>query len=254
MRMFFATCSCIVLRCLIAVDSATAAGTVIAEHSGSVDPVTSGFSHDRDHLGAGFLAAAEASPEAHWHLQQADTARNNYRFALNPADLASPLGWTATGRFSADFTGVSNQNAHFQVTDATDAWVVALLSNGPAGAGAYGWNNGYNSTAATLLASLDITKFHTYQMIYDPSANGGGGAVRFYVDGLDTGVVQSRSDVNADGPNRFVFGDNTNGGGDSDQRWALARFETGQNLVPEPSTICCLAAIALLSLSRRFIR
>ena len=81
--------------------------------------------------------------------------------------------------------------------------------------------------------------------MYDPNGDSGNGIVEYYIDG---GLVGSntRAEVEDETINHFGFGKASSPVSDGHYSWA--RFETGRNIVPEPSTIAMLGGLVCLSL------
>jgi PEP-CTERM motif len=209
-------------------------GTVIVETSGAVDPLENGFLRGTNGL-PGFVQTPQSDTEDHWYYSIPPGGSGIFYKNLDAANLQDPSGWTATVRVRSEATGDNPQNTHFQVSDATDSWIISLLDHGPQGPGSYVWNQNYLA-GARISSALPI-EYHTYQMIFDPAGNGGSGLVHFWVDGFNTGVQQTRNDVSPDGQNRFIMGGNTVGGSvPYESRWSLARLETGQHPIMASTT------------------
>src|SRR5206468_2311309 len=94
--------------------------------------------------------------------------------------------------------------------------------------------------------------YHTYQIIYDPAST----SASFYIDGAFSLSQAAANTVFAGGvgASRIEFGDGQGTGAatGTETRYALAQFEIGQHVIPEPSSIALLGLGGLsLALSRR---
>jgi hypothetical protein len=235
----------------------TVQGGVIAVSSGIGDPTTAALPW--------YIAqenATSAGPNADntaWQVSNGSPGRLNYNlydnslnnFHSQPLALGhfnDPSGWTMT--VTAKVNNVTNVFDHaMEVMDGTSRWFWSITSSGA------GWIN--NTATFVPVASVDTSVFNTYQLVQQPGAVG---EVEMYLNGelvhTQTAAQVLTSAPFAPGTGRAYYGDNIRVSPIADFEFSLLRFETGVNVVPEPSTIvvAALAPGAVLALAGRGVR
>ena len=223
-------------------DVSVSRAAVIIETSGDDDPVSNGF----DPLAGGGSSGATVGPgldeEAHWSIDSPTGSGARYNYTPTTADLSDPNGWTATMRAKAVVADRSFM-VQFNLSDGDgtsgSTWVMHLIDgtnltppNGPGEMGVYaGDSPALDGFGGTQLSTLDPTAaYHTYQMYYDPSGDGGNGIMEYYIDG---GLVGSntRAEVRElPELSRRTFGWGKGSSPISDGHYSFVRLETGKNI------------------------
>jgi hypothetical protein len=90
------------------------------------------------------------------------------------------------------------------------------------------------------------SSYHTYQLAYRPQDE----VCSVFVDGARVGDVPALA---SSGGQLIGFGA-ASGGATSDSNWNYVAFETGQHVVPEPSTLALLGLGALALLAWKYRR
>lgn len=198
------------------------------ETSGDDDPTAKGFELVAD--GVPTVTGGE-DEEKHWKIGTSTSQQAHYALPLMLDHLMDPRGWTATARGKV-VSQSSTGDAQITVYDGQSIWSIRLSIGGGSlpPAGVYILTPGGETRLDTTLP-VNPAEYNTYQILFDPIADGGEGGVRVYVNGINlTPDPLLRSDV-PDGTGaapRFLFGDAlSTGSGLAETRWAVARFETG---------------------------
>ena len=218
-----------------------AQATIIAEHTGSNDPLMEGFTK----YGSG-AAAADAGPPASWNIAQSATGQAWYGHTVTAADFSDPSGWTWTCIMKLDSDCSNISTAETLISNGDFRIDITSLSGAPASApGMWVWSvGGSNDGWVARFGTVDPrAAFYTYQIYMDPHGAGTADDVfEMYLDGSDVGSF-TRADVSAYATPLFKFGDGTAdwASGGAAQRYALERLETGKHIIPEPSTLALLA-------------
>ncbi len=245
-----------VLTCCVT----SASADTIIDHIGSNNPT--GESPAWDVVGSGNASAQAIDDNGTpaWQTADYSTAHGSlwyYQFFPSANDFADPDGWTFTARVRVvshpdhDIVG-----AFFSVSDGSDIWAVDLIGGDPDPGhdGIWYVNDNLNkdppySDYTTQMLSMDTTSaYHWYQLVFDPAEND---QVGVYVDGTEAGKIL-RSEASPVFPiqgydYRLTFGAQSSAGSGV-ANWNYVAFETGQHVVPEPSTYAALISMALTGL------
>ncbi|HOW71890.1 MAG TPA: hypothetical protein PKY77_14920 [Phycisphaerae bacterium] len=206
--------------------SAICPAAVVMSHVGSSDPAAEGWTFNDYTLVGGTVSPGDDS-EPFWRIQANAAAAQRYLYDLASADVADPDGWTYTVRVKVNAANMVFE-ASFGVIEGGDWWNLHLVVGAPEQTGV--WVIDGNAAPFERLSSVDPSAaYHTYQTVYDPSANGGAGGVTFYLDGISIGTRARGQGYQVPGMLRLDFGDNDRGDAPSDSQWSLVRFETGQH-------------------------
>ncbi len=214
--------------------------TVIAETRGQANPIDNGFKLSATPQGA-YIVGGGNDGEDYWSIQTAQ--RYAYQHDFTAADANDITGWTATWRMKCIDNGAFKNvtDNMFHLRDGKSRWDLAAM---PA---IVGYNAGFYMLSKTFgwfrldtLYPVDVTQYHTYQIIYDPAGNNGSGSGVYAVDGrIYTAPPIIRTELYdgaAYAPN-ICFGDQgTANNGTTEVRYSLVRFEKGQNLIRFVST------------------
>lgn len=233
---------------------------IIVDHVGTNNPTTESPAWSLYTALGDPVVGAGNDELAHWSIEcplvpSAGTGRGvsaYYKFSL--ADyFADPGtdGWTTTA--VAKVITATAGNATFSLVDETDWWGLQLVGGpGVTGTGVYTFLGSWTST---LLSSVDPTiAYHAYQIVLDPVGAGPtDDRVTYYMDGNVLGTY-SRADTPDHNTKDVLFGDGSTTDGASESHWASCRFETGQHVIPEPSTLVLLAMGGLGLLAWRLRR
>jgi hypothetical protein len=199
---------------------------VVVQHVGMNCPTCETWTFFQS--GAAILSS-DIDPEGFWQIQQTN-ASAYYRHNLVSSNLTDPSGWTATMRVKLNRASGANTgllNSYVSVADGRDAWILSLGG----GADVPSSGQGVFDFFGARYATIDPTPgYRNYQMVYNPSGDGGNGSATYYLDGLVIGT-----ETRAHAPDMtglridFGDGDSTSSGGESDAQYALVRFELGQH-------------------------
>jgi len=233
--------------------------------SGSSNPTAGGFTEVFSTGSPTITTGPGTDSEAYWQLKTGpfpgDSGGGHYVYNLAGADISDPSGWTFTYRVKPVDADRNFESYAAVVANGGNAWILSLVggpdASGP-GVGMHyyqaGQEGSFPSVASDLPGSTDPSlAYHTYQIIYDPGSN----SASFYIDGAFS-VSQAASNTifaGGVGASRLEFGDGQGTGAatGTETRYALVQFETGQHIVPEPSTIAilCLGGFSLIGSSLR---
>lgn len=213
------TCIALAMTCVQA--------EVIIESVGGQDPETVGFTFSplgTTNTGSGF------DTEDHWYVNS--TRRASYQIYLDPNDFQHPDGWTSTWRVKVlPDNWLNHTDSFFNTRDASTRWDWAIVPGSETvEAGVYILKSTTSWTRVDDLLSfpVDVSQYHTYQMIYDPVSD----TASFYIDGcLATTLTRSEMYTPSDTiQNELRWGDQQKDTVPDlfEQRYALVRFETGQ--------------------------
>ncbi len=198
---------------------------VIALHEGSNDPSTEGWQRD-DFTGIGGTVGPGVDIEAYWRTQGHAGGAQRYLYSLDPADASDPRGWTYTARVKVN-TAAQVFDASFGVIDRNDWWNLHLVAGGTSDTTGV-WVVDSNAHPSERLSAINPSVvYHTYQIVFDPAAQGGAGGVTYYVDGRIIGTRFRGQQYQVGGMTRLDFGDIDRGDTASDSQWSLVRFEIG---------------------------
>jgi len=214
--------------------------TIIAETKGQANPIDNGFKLSATPQGA-YIVGGGNDGEDYWSIQTAQ--RYAYQHDLTIADANDVTGWTATWRMKCIDNGAFKNvtDNMFHLRDGKSRWDLAAM---PA---IVGYNAGFYMLSKTVgwwrldtLYPVDVTQYHTYQIVYDPQGNAGNGSAVYAVDGriyTEPPIVRTELyDGAAYAPN-ICFGDQgTANNGTTEVRYSLVRFEKGQKLIRFLST------------------
>jgi hypothetical protein len=241
MRLFLIG-ACVV--CVLTLTSVAGAGMLTYEHLDDNNPTTEGWTL----IGTGSAGSADAGPPLNWKIDPG--TRTACRYYVDPTadDFADPLGWTSTMLMKFTEGGVNQ----IWSTLKTGSWYVG-----------WGWDddvsgypdiiiNGLSSGQVRLGNTYDPTDgFHYYQMIYDPTAD----VVTWYFDGTSV-CSAATSELKAHTARNYYFGDvdSSTGSLPTESQYALVRLESGQHVIPEPSTAVLLVLGGVLLGVLRFRR
>ncbi len=211
-------------------------------HVGQADPTTEGWTL----INGGYLIVGAGNDGLdHWLINATVSSYTGYRVdntATLNAILDNAAGWQMTATVSVPTPGPSRgpNEPFFGVRDPNNWWQVSLIDTGvQATTGAYM----SGSAGDVLIAAVDISAYHTYSMIYDPTAD----SIAVSVDS-GTATTFARSAMKAvSGFRQINFGDYDSATGGSVSHWANVEFAA----VPEPATMVLLAMGGLLGLRRR---
>ncbi len=226
-----------------------AQASVLVSHSDDTNPVSEGFVSDNTE-GSPTVQGVNDGGTLAWNIITNGSAtvseRIRYNHSLSAGDITAmeTLGWTATFKVRDALAAPHEPDygTHFEVsTDSfthnfrlgLDANGNPLLERSTVGAGTF---------ETVSLSGVSGSGYHTWQI----TAPGDQANIDLYVDGIFQSTLTSDDNDLVGNVNRLVFGD-TDILDSSDSFWAIARLETGVNIIPEPSSLV-LAALALLSL------
>lgn len=202
--------------------------TRTATHRGGADPLTEAgaWTLDTNTSTGERTLVTGVSGRPHWQVSVNAGRRANYQHTLSPSQWSDPAGWTLTARVRA-ISALDMFQSCLEVNDDRDLWLLSLVTSG--GTLSPGlWTTNASPQVHQQLATFDPSAgYHTIQMVYDPAADDGNGAVSFYLDG-DVVGTQTRAESLSRSFKRVVWGDNNSGGLASDARYAFVQFETGQ--------------------------
>lgn len=217
---------------LVLLMSLSAFGAVIFESSGGADPATAGFTF----VSSGTVTKGSGNDgEAHWYVNTTYKGHYNNTGTMTAADFADPSGWTFTIRTRMLAANLASyQDNWWVVRDGTTRWdLLAVAGDGVNPVGTYALTR----TGWTVVhPTLDLTQYHTYQIVYDPTGDGGNGTSFVYIDGV---LIESYARAHCYNTTAMEIRGGDQGGvntGFHENKYALIRFETGQNVVPSDDT------------------
>lgn len=198
---------------------------VVASHEGLNDPSVEGWQLD-DFTGIGGTVGPGADSESFWRTRGRAGGAQRYLYDLDPAATTDPAGWTYTARVKVN-TATQVFEASFGVIERNDWWNLHLVAGGAADTGGV-WVVDRNANPGERLSPIDPSaSYRTYQIVFDPAADGGAGGVTYYLDGRVIGSRSRGQQYQVGGMTRLDFGDIDRGDAASDSQWSLVRFDIG---------------------------
>ena len=150
-------------------------GALVAQTTGGNDPEDADFTFS----GSGTVSTGSGNDgEDYWYTRSTQSA--TYLYTADPSDFQDAQGWTATYRtkvipgntshFTDNFFAARNGACRFDLSifggsDTNAAGVYALLKTG--------------YTRIDTNPGIDVTKYHTYQIVFDPDTD----SASYHVDG-----------------------------------------------------------------------
>ena len=199
---------------------------IIAEHVGSNNPNTEGFTFTGHSVG---VVPGNDGVSNYWELYTVPGGSGYYTEPLTASDFADPSGWTLTASeelIRAYNSNGGNNNNFVAVVDGTNAWIMIL--QGGSGVPAPGlYTDDPNVNLLELDSAIDPTSgYHTYQMVYNPTNQ----SVSCYVDGFFISSLTRSQVFPLSGDGEFIqWGDGTSANPTSDTKYALIELQVGQH-------------------------
>jgi hypothetical protein len=213
----------------------TPEASYVAQTQGQDDPLDNGFVFAASPRGA-YTVGGGNDGEDYWSIQT--TERYAYQYNLAPEDISDASGWTATWRMKCIDNGAFKNvtDNMFHVRDGLNRWdLTAMPTISDFDAGFYMLSKVVGWFRLDSSDPVDVTQYHTYQVVYDPGGNNGSGSAIYAVDGkiyTDPPVIRDELySGTAYAPN-ICFGDQGSANnGTIETRYSLVRFEKGQKLI-----------------------
>lgn len=250
MRMFKGLMMCAMAGVVIGGMSTGAKAAVLLEYDANSQLIApapdsaAGGSWTKGLVGTGASESAGTDTSNYWRMLDENTGGNgDVNYSLNPLSASAsaftdPSGWTATIVIKVISASANNFGTEFDIRNGSNFWSLSWVNDG---------NSEYvaNSSGLVQITTGDFhSDYNTFQIVYDP----GTASASLYINGVLTpGLVASNSAAN------FLRWGSASAAATSDLYVKLVRFETGQNIVPEPASLGLLgvAGLALFAGRRR---
>ena len=168
---------------------------------------------------------AEADATPYWQGADNDGSYGYYEGAVPAAVMNHAQGWTASCTLRLPHTSYDAFGVTMRCFDQADKWGLILKTDAC-----------YYQNADGGLVQLGVSsrpaQYHTFQMRYDPSGDGGNGAVSYYKNGwlLQT-LTRADTYANGSSTNLFQWGSDNVPSATSTQRWNFVEFAPGNRVI-----------------------